>query len=346
MKISTSKILVCLALAAGLSAFVAPANAVSVKSVGSVRHDADTQVTVVFTDPVDPVSGATPGNYTFTGGGIAVTGASMMTGLPAADAVGVAENPAPAGRVVNNQCVVLTVTGLAADANVTITIKSVKDTATPPNTIPDTTVTFKDSGYKWAESGTPALAGKVIAVGTNGFDIFSAGSGQWANYDEVVIVYKETTGDFDLKARVEFQDFSSIWARAGVMAREALNEGENAAKQSGNWCSTHPVPGTVSRYVDVHPNPVQAFNNNGPPAGTFVAGNNGWESHVRKGNYIGGNGGFEATDSANMTAGTPPYPNAWGRIQRVGNDFHTFHGSDGVNWDPAADRLADEFVDL
>src|SRR6266568_1627109 len=247
MKIPKSKTLVCLALAAGLSAFVAPGNAATVKSVGSVRHGADTQVTVVFTDPVDPVSGATPGNYTFTGG-ITVTGASMMTGLPAADAVGVAENPAPAGRVVNNQCAVLTVTGLAADADATITIKGVKDTATPPNTIPDTTVTFKDSGYKWAESGTPALAGKVIAVGTNGFDIFSAGSAQWAAYDEVVIVYKETTGDFDLKARVEFQDFSSHWVRAGVMASEALNEGETAATQTGSPNATPPIPGTASRY--------------------------------------------------------------------------------------------------
>src|SRR5438093_3838640 len=253
MKPPAQKTLVLVLLATGLSVFGAPAYAVNVKSVGSVRNGTNTQVTVVFTDPVDPVSGATPGNYTFTGG-IAVTGASMMTGLPAADAVGVAEHPAPAGRVLNNQCVVLTVTGLAADATATITIQNVKDTATPPGTIPSTTITFKDSGYKWAESGTPALPGKVIAVGTNGFDIFSAGSGQWANYDEVVVVYKETTGDFDLKARVEFQDFSSRWARAGVMARESLNAGENAATQQGSWRAdgTTPtipsaVPGTASR---------------------------------------------------------------------------------------------------
>jgi len=263
MKIPKSKTLVCLALTAGLSAFVTPANAVSVKSVWSVRHGTDTQVTVVFTDPVDAVTGGTPGNYTFSGG-VTVTGASMMTGLPAADAVGVAENPAPAGRVVNNQCVVLTVTGLAADASATITIQGVKDTATPPNTIPSTTITFKDSGYTWAESGTPALPGKVISVGTNGFDIFSAGSAQWAAYDEVVIVYKQTTGDFDFKARVEFQDFSSQWARAGVMAREVLNVGENSATQTGNPNATPPVPGTASRYADVHPNPVQCFNSAAP----------------------------------------------------------------------------------
>ena len=342
MRTQAVKLFASLLVIAGFSSVALNAQP-TVKSVGSVRHDTVTQVTVVFSDPVDPVSGATPGNYTFTGG-VTVTGASMMTGLPAANAVGVAENPAPGGRVVDNQCVVLTVTGLAADATATITIQNVKDTATPPNTIASTTVTFKDSGYAWAESGTPALAGKVVAVGTNGFDIFSAGSGQWANYDEVVMVYKQVTGDFDLQARVEFQDFSSQWARAGVMARESLNEGENAATQQGNWCATPPKPGTASRYVDVHPNPVQCFNS-GATTPVLTPGNNAWESHIRNGSYIGNNGGFQATDSANMTGGAPPYPNAWVRIQRVGNDFHTFHGSDGVNWDPAADRLEADFVD-
>ena len=197
MRTQAVKLFASLLVIAGFSSVALNAQP-TVKSVGSVRHDTVTQVTVVFSDPVDPVSGATPGNYTFTGG-VTVTGASMMTGLPAANAVGVAENPAPGGRVVDNQCVVLTATGLAADATATITIQNVKDTATPPNTIASTTVTFKDSGYAWAESGTPALAGKVVAVGTNGFDIFSAGSGQWANYDEVVMVYKQVTGDFDLQ---------------------------------------------------------------------------------------------------------------------------------------------------
>src|SRR5439155_9686318 len=152
-------------------------------------------------------------------------------------------------------------TGLAAGATSTITIQNVQDQAVPANTIATTNITFQDSGYAWAESGTPALPGRVIAMGTNGFDIFSAGSAQWANYDEVVIVYKQITGDFDLKARVEFQDFSSHWARAGVMAREALNEGEDATTQAT----------TASRYADVHPNPVQDFNQTAPPAPLFEA---------------------------------------------------------------------------
>ena len=79
MRTQAAKVLTALLLITGISTVTLKAQ-VTVKSVGSVRHGAATQVTVVFTDPVDPVSGATPGNYTFTGGAITVTGASMMTG--------------------------------------------------------------------------------------------------------------------------------------------------------------------------------------------------------------------------------------------------------------------------
>src|SRR5437773_257793 len=341
MKTQAAKILASLLLITGFSNVTLTAQ-LTVKSVGSVRHDANTQVTIVFSAPVEQTSATTFGNYTLSAG-ITVTGASLMTGLPPANSIDIVLNPAPNGRVFDNECVVLTVSGLAADAAASVTIQNVQDRATPPNTIAATNINFQDSGYAWAESGTPAIAGKVVAVGTNGFDIFSAGSAQWANYDEVVMVYKQVTGDFDLQARVEFQDFSSQWARAGVMARESLNEGENAATQQGNWCATPPKPGTASRYVDVHPNPVQCFNS-GATTPVLTPGNNARESHVRNGTYIGGNGGFQATTSDNTTPEAPPYPNAWVRIQRVGDDFHTFHSGDGVNWDPATDRLADSFV--
>ena len=344
MRTQVAKVLVTFLLITGFSSVVLKAQ---VKSVGSMRHGTDTQVTVVFFNPVDPVTGATPGNYTFSAG-ITVTGASMMTGLPAASAVGVAENPAPAGRAVDNQCVVLTVTGLAADATASVMIHDVKDTG--GNTLPTTTVSFKDSGYTWAESGTPALPGKVIAVGTNGFDIFSAGSAQWASYDEVVIVYKPITGDFDFKARIEFQDFSSAWARAGVMARENLNVGENAATQTGNLTATPPKVPTASRYADIHGNPVQDFNRSAawvPGNPILEPANYLWESHYRDGGTLQGaaNGTDSTIDGSTTPNGPPPYPNAWVRIARTGDELHTYRGSDGQTWDEGAIRAADLWVD-
>src|SRR6266496_559731 len=183
-------------IVAGLGSVTLKAQLLAVKSVGSVRHGADTQVTIVFTEAVEQTSATTFGNYTFPAG-ILVTGASLMTGLPAADIQGNVENPAPTGRVQDNECVVLTVTGLPAGASTSVIIKNVQDRLSPPNTIPDTTNNFTDSGYTWGDTGTPALDGRVIAIGTNGFDIFSAGAAQWANYDECTLVYKQTAGDFD-----------------------------------------------------------------------------------------------------------------------------------------------------
>ena len=317
------------------------AQPITVTSVGSVRHDGATQVTVVFSVPVEEASGTNTLNYTFTGG-VATTGASLMTGLPVANAPDVLINPAPGGRVFDNQCVVLTVTGLASNATTTITVQNVKDRQTPANTLVTTNMTFTDSGYSWADSGTPAIKGQVIALGTNGFDIFSAGVAQWADYDEVTIVYKETVGDFDVKARVEFQDFSSHWARTGIMARESLNEGENSATQTGDPNATPPIRGTASRYADVHANPVMDFNENGPPPLIHPA-NNGWESHIRRATgRQGDNGG---TDSQNDVGGNPPYPNAWVRIQRTGNTITTYHGADGTTWDTARVRDDAEWLD-
>src|SRR6266566_3050158 len=102
---------------------VVEAQPLFVQSVGSAQHvttsGTSTEVTVVFNKPITAASGANLANYTF-GAGVTKISAAMMTGLPAADALGVAENPAPSGRVVDNQCAVLTVSGLAAGATATI----------------------------------------------------------------------------------------------------------------------------------------------------------------------------------------------------------------------------------
>src|SRR5205823_326433 len=349
MKTQAAKILASLLLITGFSSVTLKAQ-LTVRSVGSVRHGTDTQVTILFSAPVDQTTATTPGNYTFPAG-ITVAGASLMTGLPPANSIDIAQNPAPNGRAFDNECVVLTVTGLAPDAATSVTIQNVQDRATPPNTIAATTINFKDSGYTWAESGTPAIPGKVIANRTHGFDIFSAGGAQWASYDEVLIVYKRITGDFDVKARIEFQDFSSAWARAGIMARESLNIGENAATQTGDLAATPPRVPTASRYADIHGNPVQDFNRNDtfrPGIDPILeAGNNLWESHIRDGATHNGaaNGTDSQIDESTTPNGPPPYPNAWVRITRTGDELHTYRGNDGQNWDEGYVRMADIWVD-
>jgi hypothetical protein len=313
MKTKRMRFVSSMILLAGLCSFQVAAQTLQVKSVGSIRTQAgQTQVMVVFTKPVDSATGTDLANYTFTGG-VTATGAALLTGLPSLNTVGILENPAPTGRIQNNECVILTVTGLAAGASSSVSIENVEDL--DGNPIEAVTKEFTDSGYTYVDVGVHPGPGKVIPIGTDGFDIFSNGQTQWAAHDQITVAYKEVTGDFDLVARVEFQDWSSRWARAGMVARESLNAGDTEATQAT----------TASRYVSIHANPAQCWTD----PGGLAAGNNQWESHFR--DTVGG-------QTASAAAGTPPYPNAWIRVARTGDTLFTYRGTNGVDWIQQAER--------
>ncbi|MBX3734916.1 MAG: hypothetical protein KF791_20255 [Verrucomicrobiae bacterium] len=288
--------------------------ALGIKSVGSVERGAVTQVTVVFDATVNLESAQNLANYTLAGA--TIQSATVMTGLPAADAPGNVDNVPVNGRVVDNQCVVLAVNGVLNGAQ-TLTIQGVE--GADGSILPETVRQFTPSGYKWAEVGVPAKPSQVIAVGTDGFDIYSNGRAMWNVYDEGVLVYKELDGDFDVAVRVEFQDTSSVWARAGVMMREALNEGQDRSVQTGDI--ENGIEGTAARLVNLRANPTRSFNND--PAPMLIAGNNSYESIYRSetaGTYTGPGGGV------------PEYPNAWTRIQRQGDFVTTYRSNDGQEW--------------
>lgn len=309
----------------GFSLVAADAQSLMVKSVGSVEKvGGGQQVTVIFSSPVEDASASAVGNYSLATG--TITEAKLLTGLPKADAVGVADNAAPFGRVFDNTCVILSVQGLAAGAGNTLTVKNVKDRANPASAITSLAVPFKASAYKWTETGQLGTSagrgqtpGQVIAVGDDGFDVFSNGGTQWANYDEVTFAFQEVTGDFDVKARLEFQDVSSRWARAGLMAREDLNSG--LANPPTTTEQTR-----ASRYADIHANPKQAFSDT---AAGLVLGNYSIKSHFRA--DTGGQ-----TDA--QGGGRPNYPNVWLRLQRVGDTLKTYSSDDAENWELVVTR--------
>ena len=83
--------------------------------------------------------------------------------------------------------VVLTVSGLKADTSYTVAVANIKDKA--GNVIEPSTQSFKVSKMKWGVVGGQSinLGNGVVAVGDNGFDVFSDGSGEWGNYDEATL---------------------------------------------------------------------------------------------------------------------------------------------------------------
>jgi len=94
--------------------------------------------------------------------------------------------------------------------------------------------------------------------------------------------------------------------------------GVNRATQTGSGASAPPYDGLAGRYQKVHVNPVTTAM--GTP------GNNAWEGNRRL------DTGGASTTALTGVDSNPLYPNAWCRLQRVGQKFTIFRSDDCVNW--------------
>jgi len=261
-------------------------------------------VGVAFNKPVDDVSGQVLANYSVSPG--TITGITWYTNCFYPDS----QKPT---AMIKKQNAMLKVTGLSGSG--TLTVKNVADTLGNKLSATGTNVAFTvDTTMKWGVVGANSLGGVngVVAVAPGGFDVYSDGVGEWGTTDETTFVYQAVTGGFDKKLRVEYQDNSSQWARAGIIMREDLTVlGMDIATQ-GTECG---------RYQKCHVNPV------GPTlTGPGTAGNQSWEGNRRL--DVGG----ASTTALTGVNSIPQYPNAWCRIQRVGQVFTIFRSDDGVNW--------------
>lgn len=290
------------------------------ESVGSVMKGTAVELGVAFDENVEATSAGAAANYTLSKG--TVTGVRYQE-FAHTDGSGFFQ--LGAGGPFNGAAVVLTTSGLAAGDSVTVTAKNVKDLK--GNQMPaagESKSIFVTQKMKWAAMGgddylqgelggqnitpDPALwVDDVVARGEADFDLISSGTANWNNYDEATFVYEKVTGDFDKVVRVEYHDPTSQWARAGMCATPNADEGVTRAQVTGGAMME-------KRYM-LRANPAVQWNG--------AAGNNQNEADWRDtagGNY-GGTG-----------AGSPAYPNAWLRMQRIGQTFNGFYSSDGKNW--------------
>jgi hypothetical protein len=270
-----------------------PPHLVSVAALPS-QSGTTFDVGVTFDEPLEGASAQIPGNYQISAGSI--TAVKFYAGSPG---------------------VVLTVSGLTAGTTYSVTVTNVADPYGNHMTSANLPGTF--SSMHWGVVGADELqlGNGVVAVSPNGFDVYSDGIAEWGTYDETTFVYEQVTGDFDKELRVEYQDPSSQWARAGLIARDVTNFGVDRTAQEG---------GLAGRYQKVHVNPVTTAM--GTP------GNDAWEGNRRL--QTGGptSTAFSGVNSA------PQYPNAWCRLQRVGQTFNIFRSDDGVTWVPIGSTTA------
>jgi hypothetical protein len=209
--------------------------------------------------------------------------------------------------------VVLTVSGLTASTAYSVTVANVADPY--GNHITSANMPGTYSSMQWGVVGGDELklGNGVVAVGPNAFDIYSDGIGEYAAYDEATFVYEQVTGNFDKELRVEYVDPASQWARAGLIVRDVTNFGVDRNGQTTN--------SLAGRYQKIHVQPVITA------MGT--AGADDYEGNRRL-----NTGGQTDSGVTNSVSGTPLYPNAWCRLQRVGQTFNIFRSDDGVNWVP------------
>ncbi len=253
-------------------------------SAGAVKHGTgDFDVAVIFDEAVDPAT-VVAANFTLSAGTI--------------KSVRYVKNSSTLDSF--EQGAVITASGLTQGNAYSATVKNVSDLK--GNKITSANINFTVSKLVWTALGagdTAEFPAAALAVADNGFNLNSGGNAFWGTSDDVTFVYEEITGDFDKIARLEGQDASSQWARAGLHARTTLDTGDTAA-----------------RYQQVHGNPTIKADGG--------ASNYAYETNRRL--NIGG------ATSSSSGGGTPAYPHAWLRLRRSGDVIHMYRSDNAITW--------------
>ncbi|HNQ87231.1 MAG TPA: PA14 domain-containing protein [Verrucomicrobiota bacterium] len=295
-----------------------------VRAAGSLMNHDAVELGVAFGVPVDPVYTTNTGCYTLSKGSVDAVRLQGYSG-------GI--DPGQPPNNLEGMSVVLEVSGVDIGDRVTLTVDGV--CAWDSSWIEPASLEIEVSGKmkfaavggdEYVEEGGDPIKWPDDAIGCGGdsdFDLISSGSANWNAYDELTFVYEEVEGDFDKVVRIAYQDPTSHWARAGLCARAALDEGVTRTEAESQTVK-------MSKGFLVNANPVLQWDG--------ASANNRYEVHWRL--TDGGNYGY-------YSDGTPSYPNAWVRMARTNQTFYAYKSSDGVNWtllctqafDPAVEAM-------
>jgi hypothetical protein len=160
--------------------------------------------------------------------------------------------------------------------------------------------------FESADIGSPAIHGSTKAI-PGGLEAVAGGKDIWGMSDEFHFTYQKQTGDFDVIVRVESLSAPHLYSRAGLMAREDLS--------------------ADSRHVFF-----LVFPDNRPRHNNTSA----YELQYRPQKGGGSKAIYPSQNISSQNADAPAFPvdfpHAWLRLQRIGNQFTGFVGTDGKNW--------------
>ncbi|MCX7872350.1 MAG: lamin tail domain-containing protein, partial [Verrucomicrobiae bacterium] len=168
------------------------------------------QVNVYFSEKIRPETATNISNYSITSSYGALVIKSALIG---------------AGE---SNVILMTSTQLLG-ITYTLTINGIRDQSSAGNLIAtNSKTTFITTSFTSADIGNPATPTVVTPV-IGGYNITTKGTNIGNYSDQFSFVYRQQSGDFDVRVRVSGQTITDPWARAGLMARESLNQNSSFA---------------------------------------------------------------------------------------------------------------------
>ncbi len=155
--------------------------------------------------------------------------------------------------------------------------------------------------------GTGAT-GSLTTNGPGSYTLVGGGDDIWSASDNFDFAHYDVSGDFDVRVRVESLEPTARWSKAGLMAREKLApDGSMVLDPTNRMAFDRVTPGDV-------------------PTGNGGNGANDTRFSYRTGLSAPVLGEHEDG------TGSPNFPNAWLRLERVGDTVNAYRSTDGINW--------------
>lgn len=170
--------------------------------VSSIFNIGLTNVEIVYSKSVLPMTATNLANYSFTNG-LPISGVVML----------------------NGSSVMLTTAALTYGANYAVLINNILDLASTPNSIATNTLAgFVASPYASQDIGNPVIP-SAVRYTANGATVTSDGTGIGGDADQCNYQSQTFTGNFDVSVEVSSLGLSDFLAQAGLMARASLASG-------------------------------------------------------------------------------------------------------------------------
>ena len=179
--------------------------------------------------------------------------------------------------------VVLGVSSLVDGASYIITVNNLAAQSEAGAVIaPNSQTNFIASPYQPVAIGNPALPGGIYGI-VNGIGITSGGAEIGGTNDQLLFVYQQRTGDFDLSVNLAGLGLSDAFAKAGLMARETLDP-------AGRFAATLATPAMMGVFFEAR----DPAGSTATSQGRFPANYpNTWLRLKRAGNTFSGYGSYD-----------------------------------------------------